>query len=140
MLPKRKIKSITFIKHSIISNSIKVYHYIIILTLYKNLYSIFFSSEKSVTFNLNVVIGITNKLRDLGNPMNPNQVIGKIISSLPEEYARVRSSWQDRPVAERTLATLQSKLITEELIVASYKEKLAAANAGAFYATGYYLT
>lgn len=100
------------------------------------IYYLIFFPEKSVTFNLNVVIGITNKLRDLGSPMNPNQVIGKIISSLPEEYARVRSSWQDRPVAERTLATLQSRLITEELIVASYKAKEAAASAGAFYATG----
>ena len=37
---------------------------------------------------------------------------------------------------DRSLSTLQSRLITEELIVASYKEKVAAA--GAFHATGRY--
>lgn len=56
---------------------------------------------------------MANKLRDVGRPLETSQIIGKIISSLPESYARVRTVWQSTPMAERTIEILQSRLIAE---------------------------
>ena len=61
-------------------------------------------------------------------------MIGKIINSLPESYARVRSVWEATPVAERTMETLQSRLIAEEKVIASYKPSHS--NITAFQASG----
>lgn len=85
---------------------------------------------------MNVVLTIANKLRDVGRPLENSQVIGKIINSLPESYARVRIIWQSTPVAERTIEVLQSRLIAEEKVIASYKSESPQSNTNAFHASG----
>ncbi len=93
-------------------------------------------TDKNVRANVNVVLTIANKLRDVGRPLEISQIIGKIINSLPESYARVRTVWQGTPVAERTIETLQSRLIAEEKVIASYKLESTQSNMNAFQAAG----
>ena len=81
-------------------------------------------------------MGIANKLRDVGKPLAISQIAGKILSSLPESYARVRTGWQQTSVADRTMAILQSTLISEEKVIASYKQELPQNNMNAFQAVG----
>ena len=89
--------------------------------------------------NINVVLSIANKLRDVGRPLEISQIVGKIINSLPESFARVRSGWQTTPIAERTIETLQKRLIAEERDIEAYKVEIQRRNANAFLAAGKHL-
>ena len=91
-------------------------------------------AEKTARANIGIVLSISNKLRDIGRPVAANLLIGKIINSLPESYARVRSVWEATPVAERTMEILQSRLIAEEKVIACYKTSHS--NTTAFQASG----
>lgn len=93
-------------------------------------------TEKNVRTNINVVLAIANKLRDVGRPLPANLIIGKIISSLPESFARVRTVWEGTPIVERTLENLQSRLIAEEKTIAAYKAESAHNNTVAYHASG----
>lgn len=80
----------------------------IIISIITHLYTIHHRivKEKSATLNMNVVIGITNKLRNSGKPMDPNHVIGEIINSLSAEYAPSTIDWQGTSIVEMTIETL----------------------------------
>ena len=95
--------------------------------------------EKNVRANINIVLSIANKLRDIGRPLEVSQVVGKIISSLPEPYARVRTVWQSTPIAERTIELLQSRLIAEEKVIVSYKSEPCQNTTNAFSSFRYIL-
>nr|CAH0101602.1 unnamed protein product [Daphnia galeata] len=69
-----------------------------------------------------VLFAFTNKLREIGKPMQELHIINIILSSLPESYARARSNWNTIPVAERTVINLTGKLKAEEKIIACYSK------------------
>jgi hypothetical protein len=72
--------------------------------------------------HINGVLAFTNKLREIGKPMQELHIINIILSSLPESYARARSNWNTIPVAERTVINLTGKLKAEEKIIACYSK------------------
>jgi len=75
---------------------------LILLILYNTILA-----EKTTRANIGIVLSISKKLRGIGRPEAANLLIGKIINSLPESYARFRSVWEATPVAERTMEILQ---------------------------------
>jgi gag-polypeptide of LTR copia-type len=70
--------------------------------------------------HINEVFGFTDKLREIGKPMQELHIINIILSSLAESYARAKSNWNTIPVAERTV--INGKLNTEEKIISCYSK------------------
>ncbi|EFX80096.1 hypothetical protein DAPPUDRAFT_318963 [Daphnia pulex] len=85
-----------------------------------SLYNFKYDSGKDIISHINCVLGFTNKLREIGKPMQELHIINIILSSLPESYARARSNWNTIPVAERTVINPTGKLKAEEKIIARY--------------------
>ena len=75
---------------------------------------------KDIMHNINAYLALTNKLREIERPMPEQHIINLIVSSLPESYARARSSWSFIPEAERTIGKLTSQLKAEETIIKSF--------------------
>jgi len=80
---------------------------------------------KDIMHNINAYLALTNKLREIERPMPEQHIINLIVSSLPESYARVRSSWSFIPEAERTIGKLTSQLKAEETIIKSFAKPAA---------------
>lgn len=75
---------------------------------------------KDIRSHINGIINISNKLREMGNPVQEKYVISKILSSLPATFWHARSSWTKVPKAEQTVANLTQRLLAEEKVIASY--------------------
>ncbi len=73
--------------------------------------------------HINGVLAFTNKLREIGKPMQELHIINIILSSLPKSYARARSIWTTTPEPDRTVTNLTSRLKSEEMIIATYSKK-----------------
>lgn len=73
--------------------------------------------------HINGVLAFTNKLREIGKPMQELHIINIILSSLPKSYARARSIWTTTPEPDRTVINLTSRLKSEEVIIDTYSKK-----------------
>jgi hypothetical protein len=58
--------------------------------------------------------GMVGQLRDLGSPIDDNQVVSKVLMTLPSKYANFRESWGLLATADKTKANLIAKLLLSE--------------------------
>ena len=56
----------------------------------------------------------SENLEDIGQPMSENQIISKMITSLPSEYRHVLTAWKSMPAEQKTKKTLILRVFEEE--------------------------
>lgn len=59
---------------------------------------------------------MAEELRNLQAPVTEQQVIVRIISTLPPSFRSFRSAWQSIPIAEQTIPNLTTRLVGEEAL------------------------
>lgn len=66
---------------------------------------------------------MAQNLEDIGQPMSENQIISKMITSLPSEYRHVLSAWKSMPTDQKTRKTLILRVFEEEAMNKIIKER-----------------
>lgn len=69
---------------------------------------------------------IAHELKSLGEEINENMIMSKILTALPENYRFFRSAWDSTPAAERTMTNLTARLLLEEARSCTDKEEAVA--------------
>lgn len=67
----------------------------------------------SITTHVNKVVSMGNLLKDLGQPVQEDMVIAKMIFSLPPSYNNIIAIWTNVPALEQTIANLKIRLQME---------------------------
>lgn len=70
----------------------------------------------NVTSHITAMETMATDLSDLGNSLPPEQVIGKIIMTLPPSYRYFHSAWNNVESNKKTVALLTSRLQAEETL------------------------
>ena len=66
---------------------------------------------------------MVQNLEDIGQKMSENQIISKIITSLPSEYRHVLTAWKSMPANQKTKKTLILRVFEEEVMHKMMKER-----------------
>ena len=66
--------------------------------------------------HINRLATIAEELRNLNCPVAPQQVVQKIVGTLPPSYRTFQSAWLLRPAAEQTVENLTTGLLGEEIM------------------------
>jgi hypothetical protein len=57
---------------------------------------------------------MAQNLEDIGQLMSENQIISKMITSLPSEYRHVLTAWKSMPADQKTRKTLILRVFEED--------------------------
>nr|CAH0110709.1 unnamed protein product [Daphnia galeata] len=88
--------------------------------LLQDMWSYKYDPARDIRGHINGILSISNKLREMGNPVQEKYVISKMLSSLPASFWHARSSWTNVPRPEQTISNLTQRLLAEEKVIASY--------------------
>ena len=66
---------------------------------------------------------MAQNLEDIGQPMSENQIISKLITSLPSEYRHVLTAWKSMPADKKTKKILILRVFEEEAMNKIIKER-----------------
>jgi hypothetical protein len=87
------------------------------------------SLDDDMTSHIQKLTSVSNKLRELGQPLDEMQLVTKALATLPEKFRVVRSVWASVPLNERTIDNLLQRLRSEENVLKSYEREDAAKDA-----------
>lgn len=73
-----------------------------------------FAKGDSIATHVAKIEMMAQNLEDIGQPMSENQIISKLITSLPSEYKHVLIAWKSMPAEQKTRKTLIRKVFEEE--------------------------
>lgn len=71
----------------------------------------------SINTHVNKVLSMANLLKDMGQPVQEDVLLTKIICSLPASYNDVVAAWTNVPPKEQTVANLKVRLLQMENIM-----------------------
>ena len=54
---------------------------------------------------------MASQLRDLGVHVNDDEIIAKIVCTLPESFKHMETAWDSMPMNEKTIDALRSRLV-----------------------------
>jgi hypothetical protein len=72
--------------------------------------------EHNVMSHIIRLTSMAEELRNLESPLTDQQLIMKILHSLPKSYRALQSAWLSVPVLEQTIQNLTTRLIGEEAL------------------------
>lgn len=94
--------------------------------LLQEFYEYNYKKDKDITSIIAELNNIVYKLRNLGQIIDDDMVMTKIMSALPENYRSFITAWDSTPATERNLTNLTARLLLEESRNNSNKDKAAA--------------
>jgi hypothetical protein len=74
----------------------------------------FTSNSQTMSEFISVVENMSFRLKRLGQDLDEQIVISKILSAIPEKYKYFISAWESTPEENRSLKTLKNRLLAEE--------------------------
>jgi hypothetical protein len=75
-----------------------------------------YDKGNNVLSHVNRVRTIDEELRNLNSAVSEQQVVMKILATLPPSYRPFLSAWQSVPLAEQTIDNLTTRLVGEEIM------------------------
>jgi hypothetical protein len=73
-----------------------------------------FCKRDSIATHVAKIEMMAQNLEDIGQPMSENQIISKMITSLPSEYRHVLTAWKSMPADQKTRKTLILRVFEED--------------------------
>jgi hypothetical protein len=73
-----------------------------------------YDKDHNVLSHITRLSSLAEELRNLNSPVTDQQLIMRILHSLPPSYRPFQSSWLSVPAADKTLLNLTSRLVAEE--------------------------
>ena len=73
-----------------------------------------YAKEDNIATHVAKIEMMAQNLEDIGQPMSENQIISKLITSLPSEYRHVLTAWKSMPAYQKTRKTLILRVFEEE--------------------------
>lgn len=73
-----------------------------------------YCKEDNIASHIAKIEMMAQNLEDIGQKMSENQIISKLITSLPSEYRHVLTAWKSMPAEQKTRKTLILRLFEEE--------------------------
>jgi len=80
-------------------------------------YQYAYTENDSVMAHLSKIEAMVGQLKDLGSVIDDNQLVAKVLMTLPAKFDHFRESWGVLPTAEKTKANLVSKLLLAESMI-----------------------
>ena len=68
---------------------------------------------------------LASQLKDLGSPQSDDEIMAKIVGSLPTDYANFESNWDGMKPEDRSLSLLRARLVQESRKIKQRQEKAA---------------
>ena len=97
--------------------------------LWQSFYDFTHHVDDDMTTHIQKLTSVSDKLRELGQPLDEMQLVKKALATLPEKFRVVRSVWASVPLNERTIDNLLQRLRSEENVFKSYEREDAAKDA-----------
>ena len=73
-----------------------------------------YNKEDNIASNVAKIEMMAQNLEDIGQKMSEEQIISKLITSLPSEYRHVLTAWKSMPAEHKTRKTLIMSVFEEE--------------------------
>ncbi len=86
-----------------------------ILLIQQQFFDYKYIEGNSILQHISAIESLASKLRDFGKLVD-EQIIAKILTTLPPSYRHFISAWDSVPPAERTLTSLTNRLLKEETL------------------------
>ena len=82
-----------------------------------------YAKEDSIATHIAKIEMMAQNPEDIGQPMSENQIISKLITSLPSEYRHVLTAWKSMPADQKTRKILILRVFEEEAMNKIIKER-----------------
>ena len=82
-----------------------------------------FDKGDNIATHVDKIEMMAQNLEDIGQKMSEEQIISKLITSLPNEYRHVLTAWKSMPAEQNTRKTLIMRVFEEETMKKMLKTK-----------------
>lgn len=82
--------------------------------LMQELFQYTYNKSKDMTHHISAIENLAYRLKNIGEKVNDNMLISKILSTLPDTYNTFTTAWDSTTKSEKTLSNLTARLLTEE--------------------------
>ena len=82
--------------------------------LHREFLSLDYKPEDDIMTHVKNIETMASQLRDLGVHLSDNEIIEKIVCTLPESFKHMETAWDSMPMNEKTIDSLRARLVLEE--------------------------